>query len=148
MFQDFCKYSLSVVDNIALGREVENWGPNLRNLAEQLGLALLIENKGVLGKEFGTLELSGGQWQRVAMARCFYYDKSFYLLDEPTSAIDPLQEKAINNLITTFAKGKTMVVISHRLSIARLADRVLVLDNGTIVQEGAHHQLLKAKYAS
>lgn len=145
MFQDFCKYSLSVVDNIALGREVENWGPNLRNLAEQLGLALLIENKGVLGKEFGTLELSGGQWQRVAMARCFYYDKSFYLLDEPTSAIDPLQEKAINNLITTFAKGKTMVVISHRLSIARLADRVLVLDNGTIVQEGAHHQLLKDK---
>lgn len=142
MFQDYCKYALSIRENIALSQEPDNRDEHMRELVEQLGLTSLIGNESILGREFGTCDLSGGQWQRVAMARCFYQNKDFYILDEPTSAIDPLQEKEINDRILCFAKGKTMVVISHRLSIARLADRVLVLNDGIIVQEGPHDQLL------
>ena len=145
MFQDYCKYALSIRDNITFSDISKAQEEKTRKLAELFGIIQLMNQKEVLGREFGTYDLSGGQWQRVAMARCFFQEKPFFILDEPTSAIDPLQEKDINKCILSLAEGKTMIVISHRLSVARVADRVLVLDNGTIVQEGTHSQLLKDK---
>lgn len=141
LFQDFCRYSMPLVDNITFGNSISS--EKISNLIEMVGLRSDIPKFEILGREFGSTDLSGGEWQRVALARCFYKDAELCLLDEPTSAIDPLSEKELNDAIIRFAKDKTLIIISHRLSIARLMDRVYVLNNGSIVESGTHEDLLR-----
>ena len=97
----------------------------------------------LMGREFDGLELSGGQWQRIAMARGLYRDSNFILLDDPTAAIDPLEESRIYKMFASVAKDKTCVLVTHRLGSARIADRIIVMDAGHIVETGTHEELLQ-----
>ena len=97
----------------------------------------------MLGKEFGGVELSGGQWQRLACARGFYKDSDFVALDEATSAIDPLKEKELYDRFRQELTGKTGIIVTPRLGAVNLADRVVVLSKGQICEEGTHRQLLE-----
>lgn len=145
MFQDFQRYALSKDENIAL-HELEPSEPELlRNLSEDLQLDEIPSSE-ILGREFGNRDLSGGQWQKIAMARLFYHSGSVLILDEPTSAIDPLYEKQLNEFIVNQSSpATTLVVISHRLSISKLLDYVYVMEDGRIIEEGTHDELLKSE---
>jgi ABC-type multidrug transport system fused ATPase/permease subunit len=152
VFQDFQEYELTLRENVALGN-VAKLGADeeIRRALEQSGGAQLYlrEEKG-LDCSLGHLEedgrnLSRGQWQRVAIARAFLADAAFCILDEPTAALDPIAESRMyENFARIFHKNGT-IMISHRLASARLADRILVLDGGRIVQDGSHEQLMETE---
>ena len=96
----------------------------------------------MLSREFGTRDLSLGQWQRLAIARGLFREHDTVLLDEPTASIDPLEEQALCERFMKIAARRTAIIVTHRLASARLADRILVLDGGRIVEDGTHQQLL------
>ncbi|MCL2188938.1 MAG: ABC transporter ATP-binding protein/permease [Defluviitaleaceae bacterium] len=99
----------------------------------------------VLSRDFGGVELSGGQWQRIAMARGMYRKHNFVVLDEPTAAIDPLEETRIYKQFSEYSHDKTAILVTHRLGSARIADRILVMENGKIIESGTHDALYAAK---
>ena len=103
----------------------------------------------MLSPEFDGIDLSGGQWQRVAIARGLYRINDLIVLDEPTSAIDPIEETRIYNKFQQLAAGKCSIVVTHRLGSAKLAKRIIVMDAGKIVDSGTHSELLShpGKYA-
>lgn len=143
MFQDFQKYELTLRENIALNEYTPSMPSKIDQLIDEINMRD-IPDYVLLGREFGGTDLSGGQWQKTALARLFYHDGELLVLDEPTSAIDPIYEKNLNELILgKVGRGKTLIVISHRLSIAKLVDRVFVLENGTIVEQGNHERLIQ-----
>ena len=96
-------------------------------------------------REFGGTDISGGQWQRLAIARGFYRKHNLIVLDEPTSAIDPLEETRVYEKFAEMSKDKTAVIITHRLGSAKIADRIVVLDAGRIVETGTHEELMERK---
>ena len=103
----------------------------------------------MLSPEFGGIDLSGGQWQSIAIARGLYRDSSFMVLDEPTAAIDPLEETKVYLKFKELVKDKCTIIVTHRLGSAKLADKIVVMDSGSIVEIGTHKGLLNnnAKYA-
>lgn len=96
----------------------------------------------MLGIEFGDADLSGGEWQRVALARAMYKNADIIVLDEPTSAIDPLLEFDLLNRFLEIAEERTCIVISHRIGLCKKADKIVVMDNGKIVEQGTHDFLI------
>jgi len=96
----------------------------------------------MLGKDIGGTELSGGQWQKVAIARAYYRDRDFIVLDEPTSNLDPLAEAEAFKKYIAMSEGKTVIMVTHRISVASLADRVVVIKDGEITEDGSHEGLL------
>jgi ATP-binding cassette subfamily B protein len=98
----------------------------------------------ILAREFGGTDLSGGEWQRVAIARGLYRPHDTIILDEPTAAIDPLEEDRVYRAFLETARGKTAIIVTHRLGLARSADRILVMERGRIVQDGSHAELIAA----
>jgi len=149
IFQDFVKYYLSAKMNIAVGNIEEKENMNKIKTAAELSLADDFIMKyddtydQVLGKRFkkGT-ELSGGQWQKVAIARAYMTESECVILDEPTSALDARAEFEVFQRFIGLTKGKTSIIISHRFSTVRMADRILVLDKGSIIEDGTHEELL------
>ena len=97
----------------------------------------------MLSQEFDGVDLSGGQWQRVAIARSFFRTHQLIVLDEPTAAIDPIEETKIYNRFAEIAKDKTAVIVTHRLGSVKLADRILVMKQGKLVEQGTHTELIK-----
>lgn len=97
----------------------------------------------ILSKKFGGTELSGGEWQRLAIARGFYRDSNMIVLDEPTSAIDPIEEARVYNSFSAICRGKTAILITHRLGAVKLANRIFFMKNGEILEEGTHLELLQ-----
>lgn len=150
LFQDYNNYpQLSVRDNIAIGKSDEPVDEVALRLAAQSADALqFIEefpNKfdQILSEKFkGGIRPSTGQWQKLAIARFFYRNAPFVIFDEPTASIDAVSEYNIFNTIYDFFKGKTVIIISHRFSTVRNADRIIVLDHGEIVEEGSHNFLM------
>jgi ATP-binding cassette, subfamily B, bacterial len=156
IFQDFQKYNLSIKENIAIGN-IENVNEDERIkraavLSRSMDMIddLPLQFDTYCGKEFDGIELSQGQWQKIAMARAYFRESDLLILDEPTASVDPKAEVEIYNQFKEAANGKTTIFISHRLGIARLADRIVVLDKGEIVEEGTHDQLMddNGKYAT
>jgi ATP-binding cassette subfamily B protein len=149
VFQDYLAYQLPLRDNIGFGdpmRAAERH--HLERAARQAGIAELVDAmpEGFdtwLGRQFGERDLSGGQWQRVALARAFYRDADLLILDEPTAALDPKAEQALFERFASLVEDRTSVMISHRLASARFADRILVMDQGRLVEQGSHAALIR-----
>ena len=99
----------------------------------------------MLAKEYGGTDLSGGQWQRVAIGRGLYRSHDLIVLDEPTAAIDPVEESKLYRQFAEIAKNKTALIVTHRLGSAKIADRILVLDNGCLDDIGTHEELMARK---
>ena len=146
VFQDFACYDLTARENIIFG-DLEH--PERMETAATAGGAVSVIDglaagyETVLGPTFGGRDLSGGEWQRIATARGFMRETPWLVvLDEPTAALDPLAEQAIYERFIERSAGRTSMIISHRLSSVRTCDRILVLDNGTIIEDGDHETLL------
>ena len=101
-----------------------------------------IQLEDMLSPEYGGIDISGGQWQRVAIARGLYRENGFIVLDEPTSAIDPIEEIKIYKQFARLAEGKSALIVTHRIGSAKLADRIVVMDAGRIVDIGTHEELI------
>ncbi len=151
IFQDFVRYHLTASENIAVGRIAERADrPRIEGAAERSLADAVIETlpegyDQVLGRRFkqGT-ELSGGQWQKVALGRAYMRDAQLLILDEPTAALDARAEYEVFERFKDLTEGKTAVLISHRFSTVRMADRILVLEAGEVEEVGTHEELLAA----
>ena len=149
IFQDYIRYEMTVSDNIAVGdishlhdeAAIEN-AANM-SMAHEVVSQLPNKFQQVLGKRFkdGT-ELSGGQWQKIALARAYMRDAQLIVLDEPTSALDARAEHEVFKRFTSLIEGKMAVLISHRFSTVRMADRILFLEKGRMIEYGSHDDLL------
>lgn len=152
VFQDFKVFAATVKENVVLdfAEDVDikkiidatsksGFSERLETLSDGLetNLTTEFEEKGV--------NLSGGEGQKLAVARAFYKDADLIILDEPSSALDPIAEYHLNQSMLTAAENKSVVFISHRLSTTRIADRIYMLENGRIIEEGSHNELLKRK---
>ncbi len=149
VFQDFVRYHLRVRDNIWFGNiELDEESPRIRESARAADVDPVIRSlpqgyETTLGKMFEHgEELSIGEWQKIALARAFLRDAQIIVLDEPTSALDAKSEYEIFQKFRELAREKTAFLISHRLSTAKMADRILVLEEGRIVEDGAHDHLI------
>ncbi|MEO6347755.1 MAG: ABC transporter ATP-binding protein [Aquaticitalea sp.] len=149
IFQDFYRYEFTVRENIAIGDIDELYNDKKIERAAELSLANQVISemkKGYdqqLGKRFYKgQELSGGQWQKVALARAYMKDAEVIILDEPTSALDAKAESDVFERFIGLTKDKTSIIISHRFSTVRQADRILVLDEGKVLEMGTHKQLM------
>jgi ATP-binding cassette subfamily B protein len=150
IFQDFIQYHLSARDNIALGRvEREPTDEALHEAARQSGadgfLSRLPHGFDTrLGRQFhGGHELSIGQWQRLALARAFFRGGEFLVLDEPTASLDPKAESALFTEMRELSAGRSVLLVSHRFSSVRTADRIYVLEHGRITETGSHEKLVE-----
>jgi len=150
VFQDYACFQLTARESIGFGDLERLWDDAaLAAAAKQADIASLLARlpdglDTYVGREFGETDLSGGQWQRLALARAFFRQADLLVLDEPTAALDPLAELALFRRFAELVQGHTAIMISHRLGMARLADRVIVLEHGAIVEEGTHAALIAA----
>jgi ATP-binding cassette subfamily B protein len=149
IFQDFIRYQMSVAQNIAVGHiQEQNDRPLIVSSAEQSLAHPMIETlpekyDQALGRRFNQgVELSGGEWQKIALARAYMKDAQLLILDEPTAALDARAEYEVFQRFADLTKGKSAVLISHRFSTVRMADRILVLDKGQLLEIGSHEELL------
>ena len=150
IFQDFMRYEMTARENIAVGKidEIENH-PLLtdaahKSLAEEVVARLGAGYEQMLGRRFeGGVDLSGGEWQKIALARAYLRDAQLLVLDEPTAALDARSEYQVFQRFAELTTGKMALFISHRFSTVRMADRIVVLENGNIAEEGTHEQLTR-----
>jgi ABC-type multidrug transport system fused ATPase/permease subunit len=155
IFQDFAKYFVSIEDNIVLGNmdyldgNSNEKDEKVKEITESLGIYDEMKSRPngfetMLGKIHSDgVDLSGGQWQRVAMARVLISSAYVQILDEPTASLDPINESKLYELFGQVSKNKTTIFISHRLGSTKLADKIFVLDNGSIIEEGTHNALIE-----
>ncbi len=152
IFQDYAKYALSAHDNIWFGNvQLPSGDETVISAAKRAGAHDVITRlpqayDTMLGKLFdGGEELSIGQWQKVALARAFLRDSQIIVLDEPTSAMDPKAEYEVFKQFKALIKGQSAILITHRLSTVRMADRIYVMDQGRIVEAGSHDALMRQR---
>ena len=150
VFQKYQRYQMTLRENVGISNADEAVEDTLLDgISIQVGID---KNNNhftngydtMLSREFDGIDLSGGQWQRVAIGRSFFRPHQIIVLDEPTAAIDPIEETQIYNRFTEITKGKTAIIVTHRLGSVKLADRILVMKHGKLVEQGAHTELIKA----
>jgi ATP-binding cassette subfamily B protein len=154
IFQDFVRYDMTAEENIAVGRigelarDAEAARPQVMGAAERSLASEVVETlpqryRQMLGRRFdGGVDLSGGQWQKVALGRAYMRDAQLLILDEPTAALDARAEYEVFRRFAELTEGKMAVLISHRFSTVRMADRIVVLEHGVVLEEGTHEALL------
>ena len=156
IFQDFMRYEMTARENIAVGRIDRMNDTELLQQSAQKSMAVDVLRKlpsgleQMLGRRFdGGVDLSGGEWQKVALARAYLRDAQVLILDEPTSALDARSEYEVFKRFAELTTEKMALFISHRFSTVRMADRIVVLENGRIAEEGDHDSLtsLGGRYA-
>jgi ATP-binding cassette subfamily B protein len=150
IFQDFVHYEMTVSENIGVGRIEEAHNPfriraaAIKTFAESVIQKLPKGYDQPLGCRFeGGVDLSGGEWQKIALARAYLRDAQLLVLDEPTAALDARAENEVFERFSELTRGKMALLISHRFSTVRMADRILVLQKGGIAEQGQHDQLVK-----
>jgi ATP-binding cassette subfamily B protein len=158
VFQHYQRYRMTLLDNVRIAEPPSETNPaspaderacataalEQAGFFQRLGSTGEIDLDSMLSREFGGVDLSGGEWQRVAIARGLYRPHDTIILDEPTAAIDPLEEDRVYRMFLDSARGKTAIIVTHRLGLARIADRILVMERGRIVQDGTHAGLMSA----
>jgi len=151
VFQKYQRYQMSLRENIGISdvNEIKN-DDELGKICVQAGIdrtdgSFTDGYETMLSREFDGVDLSGGQWQRVAIARSFFRTHQLIVLDEPTAAIDPIEETKIYNRFAEISKGRTAIIVTHRLGSVKLADRILVMKDGKLAEQGAHADLMAAK---
>ena len=151
IFQDFMRYEMTAAENIAIGRieEVNNEfrirSAARKSLADHVIHQLPRRYDQVLGSRFeGSIELSGGQWQKIALGRAYIRDAQLLILDEPTASLDARSEHEVFQRFAELTANKMSLLISHRFSTVRMADRILVLESGRIAEQGSHHELMRS----
>jgi ATP-binding cassette subfamily B protein len=156
IFQDFMRYEMTARENIAVGRIDELSNLKLvqsaagKSLADQVVAKLEGGYEQMLGRRFEEgVDLSGGEWQKIALARAYLRDAQLLILDEPTAALDARSEFEVFQRFAELTQGKMALFISHRFSTVRMADRIVVLENGSIAEQGTHDELatLGGRYA-
>jgi ATP-binding cassette subfamily B protein len=157
IFQDFMRYEMTARENIAVGRieELDNLEALQRaarkSLADEVIGQLPDRYEQMLGRRFdGGVDLSGGEWQKIALARAYLRDAQLLILDEPTASLDARSEFEVFQRFAELTAQKMALFISHRFSTVRMADRIMVLESGRIVEQGSHQQLvaLGGRYAA
>jgi ATP-binding cassette subfamily B protein len=156
IFQDFMRYEMTAKENIALGRidaaqDGAVYEAARKSLAHQVIEKLPNNYDQLLGLRFeGGVELSGGEWQKIALARAYFRNAQLVILDEPTASLDARSEKEVFDRFAELTECKTALLISHRFSTVRLAGRIVVLENGKIAEQGSHDQLISlgGRYSS
>jgi len=151
VFQDFNKYEISLKDNIAVGtiNDENDIDIRLKKAIDTVKLseaAKLLPNgiNTYLGKiKEGGQDISGGQWQRIALARSIIGNATLRILDEPTASLDPISESEVYSQFENISKGVTTIFISHRLGSTKLADKIFVISDGVVKEEGSHESLLR-----
>jgi len=151
IFQDFMRYEMTAAENIAIGR-IEDVNNEFRirsaarkSLADHVIHQLPRRYEQVLGSRFeGSIELSGGQWQKIALGRAYIRDAQLLILDEPTASLDARSEHEVFQRFAELTANKMSLLISHRFSTVRMADRILVLESGRIAEQGSHLELMKS----
>ncbi|HEU4521060.1 MAG TPA: ATP-binding cassette domain-containing protein, partial [Thermoanaerobaculia bacterium] len=151
IFQDFVRYHLTAAENIAVGRiEAREDQKRIeaaaeRSLADEVIRRLPKGYDQIIGKRFRKgVDLSGGEWQKVAIARAYMRDAQLLILDEPTAALDARSEFEVFQRFKELSEGKTAILISHRFSSVRMADRILVMAEGEVEAMGTHTELIAA----
>jgi ATP-binding cassette, subfamily B, bacterial len=149
IFQDFMRYEMTARENIAVGRIDHEHQQSEIDDAAHKSLADTVVSKlaggydQILGRRFeGGVELSGGEWQKMALARAYLRDAQLLILDEPTAALDARSELEVFERFAELTEGKMALLISHRFSTVRMADRIVVLSGGRLIEEGNHQQLM------
>jgi len=152
VYQDFSRYQISMADNIAVGNSAKVIDEQqIYDIVTRVGLTDVVDKlsngiKTPLGKTLeGGVDISGGQWQKVAIARSLLSQAPIKILDEPTAALDPIAESQIYQEFENLMQGKTTIFISHRLGSTKLADEILVIDEGKIFENGNHDELMRKK---
>ncbi|MEJ6952297.1 ABC transporter ATP-binding protein [Natronospora cellulosivora (SeqCode)] len=148
VFQKFQHYKMTLKNNIRIS-DMYSTG-DMQQIIKEAGVNLNTQNldNGIdtmLSREFNGSDLSGGQWQRVAIARGLFKIHDLIVLDEPTSAIDPLAESELYNKFAKLAREKTTILVTHRLASIKIADKIIVLDKGKIIEKGKHKTLIAQK---
>lgn len=150
--QDFARYAIPLKDNIALGNLARECDLNdVSMILDQVGLSdVLAKSSGDLDMHLGKIhadgiEISTGQWQRVAIARALYSNAPIKILDEPTAALDPISEGKLYSEFDKLMDNKTAILISHRLGSTKIIDEIMVLQNGSIAEQGTHNELMQLK---
>lgn len=152
VFQKYQKYKMKLSENICISRA------DLESSVSSVRLQSTVEKADIdvgsssfpngydtmLSREFEGVDLSGGQWQKIAIARGFYREHNIVVLDEPTAAIDPIEETKIYEKFASISRGKTSIIVTHRLGSAKIADRILVMDAGRIAEVGTHEELMSS----
>jgi len=149
IFQDFMRFEMTARENIAVGRIDQPHQQSDIEMAAHKSLADTVVAKlaggydQILGRRFeGGVELSGGEWQKMALARAYLRDAQLLILDEPTAALDAKSELEVFERFAELTEGKMALLISHRFSTVRMADRIVVLSGGRLIEEGNHQQLM------
>jgi ATP-binding cassette subfamily B protein len=149
IFQDFVRYEMTAGQNIAAGRVSAAEERAIRHAARKSGADEVVDRlpsgyKQLLGRRFeGGVDLSGGEWQKMALARAYLREAQILILDEPTASLDARSEYEVFQRFAELTEDKMALLISHRFSTVRMADRIVVLENGRIAEEGNHEQLIE-----
>ncbi len=144
VFQKYQRYKMTLKENVAISDDtIKADDDKIRLVLEEGGFEKgRIGLDDMLSPEYGGVDISGGQWQRVAIARGLYRVNGFIVLDEPTSAIDPIEETLVYKQFAHLAEGKCALIVTHRIGSAKLADRIIVMDAGRIADIGTHEELI------
>jgi ATP-binding cassette subfamily B protein len=146
VFQKYQRYQMTLKENIqisdndnmhAIDNAIEQGGVDINGPSFPAGGSTM------LSREFDGVDLSGGEWQRVAIARGLYRVHNVIVLDEPTASIDPIEESRIYRKFIELSKDKTAIIVTHRLGSTKIADRVIVMDKGKIIDVGSHYELMQ-----